>query len=153
DRFRSYCANVAALKSLGQWMEKLKELGVYDNTRIIVAADHGFAVFAFPQMIYEGGTSYEQFNPLLLVKDFGDRDYETSEEFVSNADVCAFAMEGIIEDPVDPYTGQSAKIRPDEGETVMHASDVREYDGLSRRLYEFHDDVRVPENWTINFSE
>ncbi len=153
DRFRSYCANVAALKSLGQWMEKLKELGVYDNTRIIVAADHGFAVFAFPQMIYEGGTSYEQFNPLLLVKDFGDRDYETSEEFVSNADVCAFAMEGIIEDPVDPYTGQSAKIRPDEGESVMQASDVREYDGLSRRLYEFHDDVRVPENWTINFSE
>lgn len=153
DRFRSYCANVAALRSLGQWMEKLKELGVYDNTRIIIAADHGFAVFAFPQMIYEGGTSYEQFNPLLMVKDFGDREYVTSQEFVSNADVCAFAMEGIIDDPVDPYTGQSAKIKPDESDFPVHASDVREVDGLSRRLYEFDRDVRVPENWTINFSE
>ena len=153
DRFRSYCANVAALRGLGQWMDRLRAAGVYDNTRIILVADHGFAVFAFPQMIYEGGTSFEQFNPLLMVKDFGSDEFQSSDEFMSNADVCSIAMEGIISDPVDPGTGQSARIKPDDSDSTVQVSDVREYDGLKRRLYELHDDVRDPENWTVDFAE
>ncbi len=153
DRFKSYCANVAALRGLGEWMKKLKEAGVYDNTRIIIVADHGFYVFAFPQMIYEGGTSFEQFNPLLMVKDFDSRTYTTSEKLMSNADICAIAMDGIISDPVDPYTGNKAKIKEPEENSTIQVSDVHEYDDLKRRLYEFHDDVRNPENWVVHFSE
>ncbi len=151
DRFKSYCANVAALKGLGSWMEKLKEQGVYDNTRIIIVADHGFYVFAFPQMIYQGGTSYEQFNPLLMVKDFDSKGFRTSQELMSNADTCALAMEGIIKDPVNPYNGQKASLFPPAGSDTIQVSDVHEYDGLERRLYKFHDDLRQPENWTIDF--
>ncbi|MBR5377224.1 MAG: hypothetical protein IK139_08090 [Lachnospiraceae bacterium] len=153
DRFKSYCANVAALRALSEWMNRLKEMGVYDNTRIIIAADHGFYVFAFPQMIYEGGTSFEQFNPLLMVKDFGKKEFETSEKLMSNADVCALAMDGIISDPVDPYSGKRAKLTADDSSKTVRVSDVHEYDDLERRLYEFHDDVRIPENWTVHFSE
>ncbi|MCR5649737.1 MAG: membrane protein insertase YidC [Lachnospiraceae bacterium] len=153
DRFKSYCANVAALRGLGKWMERLKKAGVYDNTRVIIVADHGFYVFAFPQMIYEGGTSFEQFNPVLMVKDFGADTYTTSEEFMSNADTCAIAMEGIIKEPVDPYTGEKAEITRPESDGTVQVSDVHEYDGLQRRLYELHDDVRDPENWRVTFAE
>ncbi|MCR5790907.1 MAG: hypothetical protein K6G83_13550 [Lachnospiraceae bacterium] len=153
NRFMSYCANVAALRGLGAWMDKLRELGVYDNTRIIIVADHGFYVFAFPQMIYEGGTSFEQFNPLLMVKDFGEEDYKTSEELMSNADTCAIAMEGIIEDPVNPFNGKKAALARTDENGIVQVSDVHEYDGLMRRLYEFHDDVRNPENWAVKFDE
>lgn len=153
DRFIGYCANVAALKALGGWMEYLKSEGVYDNTRIIIAADHGFDAFAFPQMIYEGGTSFEQFNPLLLVKDFGSSDFSTDEEFMSNADVCAIAMNGIIDDPVDPYDGKDAVLSIDKTAQNETLSDAREYADLDSRLYEVHDDVRDPANWTVLFAE
>ena len=153
DRFKSYCANVAALREVGKWMDRLREQGVYDNTRIILTADHGFYVFAFPQMIYEGGTSFEQFNPLFMVKDFGADTFETSETLMSNADTCAIAMEGIIEKPVNPLNGQSAQITPPETDGVIQVSDDREYGELKKRLYEFHDDVRDPENWTVEFSD
>ena len=153
DRFKSYCANVAALREVGKWMDRLREQGVYDNTRIILTADHGFYVFAFPQMIYEGGTSFEQFNPLFMVKDFGADTFETSERLMSNADTCAIAMEGIIEKPVNPLNGQSAQITPPETDGVIQVSDDREYGELKKRLYEFHDDVRDPENWTVEFSD
>ena len=152
DRFNSYCANVAALRSVGQWMEKLKEQGVYDNTRVIIVADHGFPVFSFPQMIYEGGTSFEQFNPTLMVKDFGEHGYKTSEEFMSNADVCAFATEGIIKEPVNPFNGNKAQLTRPEKDGTVRLSDLHEYDGLEKRLYEVHDDVRKPENWTVNLN-
>ena len=153
DRFKSYCANVAALREVGKWMDRLREQGVYDNTRIILTADHGFYVFAFPQMIYEGGTSFEQFNPLFMVKDFGADTFETSERLMSNADTCAIAMEGIIDEPVNPLNGQRAQITPPETGGIIQVSDDREYGELKKRLYEFHDDVRDPENWTVEFSD
>ncbi len=153
DRFKSYCANVAALREVGKWMDKLREQGVYDNTRIILTADHGFYVFAFPQMIYEGGTSFEQFNPLFMVKDFGSETFEVSEKLMSNADTCAIAMEGIIAEPVNPYSGQKAQLFRPEGDGTIKVSDDREYGELKKRLYRFHDDVRVPENWTVSFSD
>ena len=153
DRFKSYCANVAALRGIGQWMERLREQGVYDNTRIILTADHGFYVFAFPQMIYEGGTSFEQFNPLFMVKDFGSEGYSVSDALMSNADTCAIAMDGIIDEAVDPYNGQIANLTPSEGNDIIQVSDDREYGELEKRLYEFHDDVRDPKNWTVHFDE
>ena len=153
DRFKSYCANVAALRGIGEWMDKLREQGVYDNTRIIIVADHGFYVFAFPQMIYEGGTSFEQFNPMFMVKDFGSESFSISEDLMSNADTCAIAMDGIIDDPVNPYDGQKAKLKSQEKDGIVHVTDVHEYADLESRMYEFHGDVRKPENWTVLFNE
>ncbi|MBQ7261333.1 MAG: hypothetical protein IJR19_08235, partial [Lachnospiraceae bacterium] len=87
------------------------------------------------------------------VKDFGADTFETSETLMSNADTCAIAMEGIIEKPVNPLNGQSARITPPETDGVIQVSDDREYGELKKRLYEFHDDVRDPENWTVEFSD
>ncbi len=154
DRFKSYCANAASFREIGKWMDYLRKEGVYDNTRIIIVADHGFYAFAFPQMVYEGGTSFEQFNPLLMVKDFGSKDYEVSEELMSNADTVRIAMSGIIDDPIDPFDGKPADITGDKSGEIT-VTDHPDYDeeAINKRLYKFHDDVRNPDNWEVLFGE
>lgn len=106
-----YHVNMAALVQLGNWLDYLKENGVYDNTRIIIAADHGRVlnssdVFEFENYSYKN-LSTESYYPLLLVKDFGSKGFKTSDEFMTNADVPTLAMQGLISDPVNPFTGKS----------------------------------------------
>ena len=36
-----YHVNIASYIALGEWFDYLRENGVYDNTRIIIVADHG----------------------------------------------------------------------------------------------------------------
>ena len=42
---------------------------------------------------------------MLLVKDFGATGFTTSDTFMTNADVPTLAMAGLIENPVNPFTG------------------------------------------------
>ena len=44
------------------------------------------------------------FLPLLMVKDFNATGYTVSEDFMTNADTPALATEGLIDDPVNPFT-------------------------------------------------
>lgn len=47
----------------------------------------------------------EFYFPLLMVKDFNSEGYNVSNEFMTNADVPTIATSGIIENPVNPFTG------------------------------------------------
>lgn len=113
-QIQGYEVNVAALLSLGKWLDYLKDNDLYDNTRIIIVADHGYSYSAFDDMLMDNDgqiTDLGMFMPLLMVKDFADAGSRsdaplaTSDELMTNADVPAMAMEGLIEDPVNPYTG------------------------------------------------
>ena len=73
-----YDVNMATLIQLGKWMDYLKEQGVYDNTRIIIAADHGTHLdnpeFTAPKLRTALEPKYMNilyYNPLYMVKDFG----------------------------------------------------------------------------------
>ena len=96
-------ANTAALIKLGEWFDYMRANGVYDNTRIIIVADHGRALGQFDDVICEG-TDIEYFTPLLMVKDFDATGFTISDEFMTNADTPALAMADIIENPVNPFT-------------------------------------------------
>jgi hypothetical protein len=100
----AYFSNMAALLQLGNWFSYLKEQGVWDNTRIIVVSDHGYSFSQFSNMVINKDLDVEAVNPLLMVKDFQSDDYETSETFMTNADVPTLAVEGIIRDPRNPFT-------------------------------------------------
>lgn len=135
-----YHVNMAALLRIGEWLNYLKEMGVYDNTRIIMVADHG----SFLQQIEEGllETDVENvnrsmvepmedvmaYNPLLMVKDFGaDGEIRTDTSFMTNADVPTLAMKGLIADPVNPFTGKAVTDQDKTGisyVTLCHAADV-----------------------------
>lgn len=103
-----YECNVAALLELSKWFEYLKENGCWDNTRIIIASDHGNDLADMSNMWnLPEGMNIEYVNPLLLVKDFNaSGNYMESNEFMTNADVPTMAFEGLIEEPVNPFTGK-----------------------------------------------
>ncbi len=118
EQMAHYHANMAALLKVGEWLEELKAAGVYDNTRIIIVSDHGgmqlFQVDEGIIAVRAEDTENELLltedicgvNPLLMVKDFGaEGEIRTDTSFMTNADVPSLAMEGLVENPVNPFTG------------------------------------------------
>ncbi len=114
-----YGTNAAALNALGRFFAYLMENNMYDNTRIIIVSDHGgsgskgedksaFEDFDEASINAGGRTVYkESFHPILLVKDFNsDEPFKTSMEFMTNADVPSIAFDGIVDNPVNPFTGK-----------------------------------------------
>ena len=106
EQVQHYENNVCALKLLGAWFDHLRESGVYDNTRIILAADHGGWFNHRDDLQTAFGFDAETYMPLLMVKDFGAKGFAFSDEFMTNADVPLLAADGLIEDPVNPFTGK-----------------------------------------------
>lgn len=104
----SYECLVAAMRELGNYMDYLRAIGVYDNTRIIIVSDHGTSLGLFEDLlIIESDSVFtaEFYNCLLMVKDFDATGYKTDYTFMTNADVPTLALEGIVDNPVNPATG------------------------------------------------
>jgi len=105
-----YHVNMAAFLQLGNWFDHLKDNDVYDNTRIILASDHGFYTQHIDEIAPGGEIGFpvmsDCYFPLLMMKDFDAAEYTVSNAFMTNADVPALAMEGLIENPVNPFTGK-----------------------------------------------
>ncbi|MCR5251233.1 MAG: YidC/Oxa1 family membrane protein insertase [Lachnospiraceae bacterium] len=157
-----YCVNMASMLALGRYFDWLREMGVYDNTRIIVVADHGYDQGQLKDMIFmDGELDVMKFNPLLLVKDFDARGFTVSDRFMTNADVPLLAMEGIIEDPVNPFTGKRLTDEDKKGELHVTASPDACPISLPRDgstvyvntsnapWYAVHDSIFKEENWSI----
>jgi YidC/Oxa1 family membrane protein insertase len=92
---------MAAMKAVERWLDSLKRMGVYDNTRIIIASDHGSgfdnSLFEDPGMVAH--------NPLLLVKEPLLRGpLIISDEFMTNADVPVLVT-AEFDNPVNPHLG------------------------------------------------
>ena len=104
-----YHANMAAMIKLGNWFDYLRENGVYDNTKIIIASDHGRVINQIDDLKVgsdDDTTNAEYYNAVLLVKDFNSKEFNVSDEFMTNADVPTLALNGTIENPVNPFTGK-----------------------------------------------
>jgi hypothetical protein len=105
----AYHINAAAINRLAGWFEFLKKENVYDNTRIILVSDHG----PESNFVTHIGVPFnvDQFNPLLMVKDFNTSgELTTDMSFMSNADVPYFSLIDLIENPVNPFTGNDISI-------------------------------------------
>lgn len=101
-----YQTNMAALMRLSEWFDYLKENDVYDNTKIILVADHGYYLDQNEQLIH-GDIDANAFFPLLMVKDFGSTgEMQTNSDFMTNADVPTLAFKDAVENPVNPFTGK-----------------------------------------------
>ena len=104
-----YESDMAALLKVGEWFDYLRENGVYDNTRIIIVADHGFYVGHDKDRIFERedrDIDTTGYYPLLMVKDFNATGFTTSDTFMTNADVPSLAVQDLIEDARNPFTGK-----------------------------------------------
>ena len=113
-----YQSDMAAMIQLGKWFDFLRENGVWDNTRIIVVSDHGYDLGL--NHILTGGAEGENalaphegimaYNALMMIKDFGSgEEFRTDSTFMTIADTPSEAMRGLIENPVNPFTGKPIK--------------------------------------------
>ncbi|MBR6483969.1 MAG: hypothetical protein IKT14_03025, partial [Clostridiales bacterium] len=91
---------------------------------------------------------------VLLVKDFDAHGFETSDVFMTNADTPSIALEGLVDDPVNPFTGNPVdNTYKDSGEIMVFASHeffISSNNGntfLPDSWYTVHDDVRYIDNW------
>jgi hypothetical protein len=157
-RETAYHANMASLKRLGDWFNSLKENNVYDNTRIILVSDHG----AQENYVIDIGLPFnvDNFNPLLMVTDFNaSGDLTTDNAFMTNADVPALAFEGIIDNPVNPFTGMKitveisneAKKKPVyiavSGSLHLESPDITQFTLDPKKDYYVRGNIFDPANW------
>ena len=121
DRLSSFECQMVAFRLLGQWFDHLREAGVFDNTRIVLVSDHGHYGWEEPFFVYTtlegigGSIDAQEYNPLLMVKDFESKEFSTDNAFMTNADVPSLAMTGLVPDPVNPATGNPVNMDPKQG--------------------------------------
>ena len=152
----SYQANMATIIQLGKWFDYMRENDVYDNTRIILVADHGRSTLYEEDEHRLGESDILSYYPLLMMKDFGSSGFVISEEFMTNGDVPTLATKDIIENPINPFTGKtidnSEKTAHDQYIIFSDKFNAEENNGttyLPAKWYSVHDDMRVADNWKL----
>jgi len=153
----NYPVNAAVLKRLGTWFDYLKQNGVYNNTRIIICADHGADInsgaFSNSKQI---PFNREIFNPLLLVKDFNaDFSFKTDYSFMTNADVPSLAFKEIIQNPINPFSKNPVSDSYKTGNLFITTSDKwmpyehnsNTFKILPDEWYTVHSDIFNADNW------
>lgn len=128
-----YHVNIATYIQLGEWFDYLRANGVYDNTRIILVSDHGKDIDQFG--INCNGQNLECFMPLLMVKDFNAKGFNVKEDFMTNGDTPLLATKGLINSPVNPFTGNPLTSEAKNGtQTVLY---TEEWNPSDKYVYNF----------------
>ena len=93
---------------------------------------------------------------MLLVKDFNAKGFTVNEEFMTNADTPTIAMEGLIDNPVNPFTGKAInsdkKYEGPQKVLGAFAPDIEENNGfkfMDGVWFEVEKDMRDKNNWKI----
>lgn len=104
----SYHVNTATLLQVAKWLDYLKNISVYDNTRIIIVADHGAELSLPPFRRMKYGEEYASYNPLFLYKDFNAKgNLKTDNTFMTNADTIFLATKNLGLTENNPFTGNA----------------------------------------------
>lgn len=115
--------NIASLKQVAKWLDYLRDNDCFDNTRIIIVADHAIRINhsnfeAFKDKNY----SPEGINPLFLVKDFDSNStLVTDYSLMSNADTIYIATKDLPVDSKNPFTGKTFT-QPDKSKGLIFYS-------------------------------
>jgi hypothetical protein len=153
--YSPYHVNAASIKRLADWFEFLKKENVYDNTRIILVSDHGMQqnfVHKLPLPF-----NLDQFNPVLMVKDFNaSGEIITDMTFMTNADVPYLSMFGIIDNPVNPFTGNKISMEQKKERLYIAITEVDPNTNKSLTQHKLnpgidhyvHDNIFEADNWT-----
>ena len=159
-----YQSNMAAFMLLGEWFDYLRSNNVWDNTRIILVSDHGFSINldfiltggpeVYLDKYYNNYHSVMFYNPLLMIKDFNAKEFIIDNTFMTNADTPTNAFSGLIDDPVNPFTGNpiNNERKKDPEQYAMHTVyDIKKNNGNifidPIKITLKNHDVSNPDNW------
>jgi len=153
----SYHVNMAAFLMLKKYFNYLKQNNVYDNTRIIIASDHGKDGIAEYEgnIILPNGQHLQKYHSILFFKDFDEHGkIKINNELMSNADAALLAVKDIIEKPVNPFTGLTLISQKENGLTV---TTIKAFGSRDHKKYEYKinsdqwlhvkDNIFDPNNW------
>jgi len=148
-RERNYHSLMASFLLLGKWFKFLQEQGVYNNTRIIIASDHG----RFLDSKYKGNILLPNndrlsgYHALLLVKDFmSNGELNTNEEFMTHGDVPRIAMKDLIENPINPFSNITVVTNKKDGVIITTSSTLKYVINKDEWLF-VHDNIFDSNNW------
>jgi len=155
----NYYVNMASYLLLAKWFDYLKENEIYNNTRIIIASDHGNNLIKpLPNDIKLPNNRWlRYFNSMLMVKDF-DSEFElkTDYSFMTNSDVPHIAADGLIEKLTNPFTEKELLPDKDNGYIVTSSMDYRlqtmqanRYNIKDNEWLIVRDNVFDPSNWSL----
>ena len=149
----SYKIDTLSLIQVGKFCDFLRNNNIYDNTRIVVVSDHGIGwrddLYNTPNF---DGYSKDHLNCVLLFKDFNakfDGKVKIDESFMTNADVPALVLKNIVENPINPFTGN--KINEDykkDGIIVTKGDIFMPYHSKSEYKFTLKDNdwIRIKDN-------
>ncbi len=158
EDYRHYLTNTKACFLLGQWFDYLRENNVYDNTRIIIVSDHGYGLNNYDDLLVKDlALDAEWFNPVFMVKDFDQTGFTMSNEFMTNANTPYFAVNGIIDNPVNPFTNAQIIRNTDNEEQLIYNShqfsvvlnNGTTFKDPNGQWLTVHDNIWDDDNWSV----
>lgn len=124
--YNFYQCNVLVWQNLARFFTYLKQEGAYDNTRIIVVADHGQELNTPCFNDKNDMKKMAYYNPLLLVKDFDKRgEIEVNNDFMTNADTPFFALANLGISDINPFTKVSMKSKINKANVKVYPLENR----------------------------
>lgn len=156
----AYHSFAGAMRRVGDFFEFLQKNGVYDNTRIVIVADHGADSFEqdfkWNEKFAKVGPGH--FHPLLMFKDFDSSGkLKVDESFMTNADAPVLITNGIVENPKNPFTGKEidssdkengALITTDNVFMPFHNKSDFEFTVKNDSWWRVKGDIFDPSSWT-----
>ena len=150
-----YHAAMASFILIGNWLSFLKENKVYDNSRIIIASDHGNNPRSkYPEnIILPNENRLSKYHAVLLFKDFySDDDLSYNYNFMTHADVPLLAMKGIIYTPVNPFSGNPVIAEKSSGIDIATTGSIQFKINKDQWLH-VKENIFIPSNWNKTIIE
>ena len=162
---QSYIINCVVLNEIAKFCDFLKDNNAYNNTRIILVSDHGIGLESESSKLYTtptlNGYQKDHLNPLLMLKDFNKSGkIKTDMTFMCSADVPSIALKNLVDNPVNPFTGNSISTETKKDGIIVTTADLfMPYQSKSK--YEFtvpddswfkvKDNIFIDANWSKIF--
>lgn len=159
-----FYANYLAHEECARFFRFLKENNCYDNSRIIIAGDHGRYSMKTRDMSFLkdfAGTGFrpEELIPLMMMKDFNsDGNLKIDNTFMTLADIPFLTVKDLDEKlQINPFTGilfkdsqlkSPAKIMIGGGWQADKELEMKEFKADENDWAFVKDDVYKPENWS-----
>ncbi|MEE3410057.1 MAG: YidC/Oxa1 family membrane protein insertase [Treponema sp.] len=155
-----YQSFAGAMLRVGEWFDILKQNDCYDNTRIVIVADHGATGFEDGYKWDEKFSKIEpgRYHPLLMFKDFGVSGPLTiNNDYMTNADTPTLLTKDIIIAPKNPFTQKpltnqakdnGALVCLDDIYMPYHNKDKYVFTADKEKWYRVRDNIFDSANWT-----
>jgi hypothetical protein len=122
---------------------------VYENSRIIIASDHGSSVTSeySGNMTLPNNEWLSSYHALLMVKDFTSHgEVFTDTEFMTQGDVPIIAMNELIDNPKNPFSNNPVATNK-KNDVIITSASTLQFKISNDQWLSVHDNIFDLKNW------